>query len=339
MDLFDNQIKEFNKLLLNSKKIVIIPHKDPDGDAIGSSMAWCEALRQRDFEARIISSTIIPQNLRWMSCYRYATVYEYRKSKAAEILKNADLFLFMDFNSLSRTGELLKFFKYSKTPRILIDHHPNPEKRLANVVFSDEIASSTCELCYDILIKMGFDITVDMAEALYSGIITDTGKLTYGSLRPQLYSIISSLTEIGANKDKVFQNIYQQISFDSIRLLGHSLCNKLEIIEGLPVAYISLSKEELDKYNYRPGNTEDFVNFPLTIKDITVAALFTERQKDYVKISFRSHGDIPINEFAQRYFNGGGHINASGGETNGTLEQAVEMFRQKITVFLKSINK
>jgi len=335
MVLFEKQIEELKKLLSKSKKIVIVPHKDPDGDTIGASMAWFMALNQNGFEVNIVSPTIIPQNLRWMKGYDFVTVYENKRRKAKKIIENADLLFFIDFNSMSRTGEIINFFRHIKAPRVLIDHHPNPEPDIANIFFSDDLASSTCELSYDILNKMGFYIDVDIAESLYTGIITDTGKLTYGSLRPHVFSVMGDLIAKRADKDKIFSEVYQNISLDSIRLLGHSLCNKLEVLEGLPVAFIALSKEELDKYNYKPGNTEDFVSYPLTITGITISALFSERKKDYIKISFRSKGNIPINEFAKRYFNGGGHINASGGEMNDTLENAISLFKKQIRYFLK----
>lgn len=336
MVLFEKQIDELKKLLLNTKKIVIVPHKDPDGDTIGASMAWLIALNQRGFDVKVVSPTMIPQNLRWMKGFEAVTIYENRRRNAMKILNSAELFFFIDFNSFSRTGELSRYFRNSVIPRVLIDHHPNPEPDVANIFFSDDSASSTCELCYDIFNKMDYCIDTDIAETLYTGIVTDTGKLTYGSLRPHVYSVMGDLTSKRVDKDKIFSEVYQNISLDSIRLLGHSLCNKLEVLEGIPVAFIALSKEELDKYNYKPGNTEDFVSYPLTVTGITISALFTERKTDYIKISFRSKGNIPVNEFAKRYFNGGGHINASGGEMFDKLENVIDLFKRKIRSFLKN---
>jgi len=336
MVLFEKQIEELKKLLSKSKKIVIVPHKDADGDTIGASMAWFIVLNQKGFEVDIISPTIVPQNLRWMKGYKSVTIYENRRRTAKKIIENADLLFFIDFNSMSRTGEIENFFRHIKAPRVLVDHHPNPEPDIANIFFSDDSASSTCELCYDIFNKMGFYIDVDIAESLYTGIITDTGKLTYGTIRPHVFNVMAELTAKRADKDKIFSEVYQNISLDSIRLLGHSLCNKLEVLEGLPVAFIALTKEELEKYNYKPGNTEDFVNYPLTVSGITISALFSERKKDYIKISLRSKGNVPINEFAKRYFNGGGHINASGGEMYDTLENVVNLFKKRIRYFLKN---
>ena len=336
MKLDEKKIEGLKSLLSKSKRIAIIPHKDPDGDAVGASMAWLEALQTKGLGVKVISPTYVPANLRWMKGFEQVIVFEENKTIVEQILNTADMFFFLDFNNISRTGTLSALLReFKKKPRILIDHHPDTEKDVADIVFSDVSVSSTCELCYEILTKAGFKITINMAEALFSGIITDTGKLTYSSSHPEVYRIVGDLIAKGINKEKVYREIFENTKLDSIRLIGHSLRNKLEILDDAPAAFIHLCKKELYKYNFQSGDTEDLVNVPLSVRGIIVSALFTEKKNGLIKISLRSKGKVPINEFAKLYFNGGGHFNAAGGEVYDTLENVIEKFKIKIKGFLK----
>ena len=334
MPISEKQIIELKRLLSCPKRVVIVPHKDPDGDAIGASLAWLNVLRNNGFDACVISPSIIPSNLMWMKGYEFVSVFDDENSSASGIIGETDLLLFLDFNAISRIGSLADVIGKWDVPRVVIDHHPYPEKGIGDVLFSDVSVSSTCELCYNIIKELGYDIDVDVAEALYAGIITDTGCLSYGSSHPEIYSIVGDLVAKGIDKEKIHNEIYKNNSFKSIQLLGHSLCNRLELLPGLPVAFISLSKADLYKFEYRPGDNDDLVNYPLTIEGVTISALFTERKKGYVKASFRSQGNVAINEFAKRYFNGGGHRNAAGGEMYDTLENVTDLFRISIKEFL-----
>ncbi|MCL2073429.1 MAG: bifunctional oligoribonuclease/PAP phosphatase NrnA [Marinilabiliaceae bacterium] len=336
MKLEETKIEQLRGLLSKAKKVAIIPHKDPDGDAVGACMAWLEALQNNDYEVDVISPTYVPANLRWMKGYEKVIVFDENEKSVEQILNKADMFLFLDFNNISRTGnlsELLRTFK--KKYSVLIDHHLDPDKDAADIVFSDISISSTCELCYEILTRVGFKISVNMAEALFAGIITDTGKLSYSSSHPEVYRVVADLIEKGINKEKIYHEIYENTKLDSIRLIGHALRNKLEVMGDTPVAFISLCKKELYQYNFQSGDTEDLVNVPLTIKGIVVSALFTQKKNGLIKISLRSKGNIPINEFAKKYFNGGGHYNAAGGEFYDKLENVIEIFKIKIKDFLK----
>ena len=337
MPISEKQIIDFKKLLSNSKSVVIVPHKDPDGDAIGASLAWLNVLRNNGVEACVISPTAVPSNLKWIKGYEFITVFDEENSSALGIIGETDLLMFLDFNALSRIGSLADIVGKWNVPRVVIDHHPYPEKGIGNILFSDVSVSSTCELCYNIIKELGYDIDVDIAEALYAGIITDTGCLSYGSSRSEIYNIVGNLIAKGIDKEKIHNEIYKNNSFKSIQLLGHSLCNRLELLPGLPVAFISLSKADLYKFEYRPGDNDNLVNYPLTIEGVTISALFTERKKGYVKASFRSQGNVAINEFAKRYFNGGGHRNAAGGEMHDTLENTVGLFRVSIKEFLNQL--
>ena len=333
MLIFEKQVDSFKELLSCSDRVTIIPHKDPDGDAIGSSLAWLNVLRTNGFDVYVISPNAIPSNLMWMKGYEFVYVFEEENSLASEIIDKTDLLLFLDFNSISRVGSLLDILNNSVIPKVVIDHHPYPEDGIGNILFSEVSVSSTSELCYNIIENMGYDIDVDVAESLYAGIITDTGCLSYGSSHQEVYNIVGSLIAKGINKEKIHREIYKNKNLSNLQLLGHSLYNRLELLQGLPVAFIYLSRKDLFRFDYQPGDTEDLVNYPLTIKGITISAFFSERKKDFIKVSFRSEGDIAINEFAKRYFNGGGHQNAAGGEMYGTMEHVTGMFKIWIKEF------
>ncbi|MDR2927136.1 MAG: bifunctional oligoribonuclease/PAP phosphatase NrnA [Cytophagaceae bacterium] len=334
----ENQTEQFKAMLSGAESIIIIPHKDPDGDATGASLAWLNALRQKGIDAQVVTPTSVPNNLTWMKGFEYVTDANFNLKKAGELISSADMILFLDFNTMSRLGELRQFFETSATPRVVIDHHPLPEDRIGNVLFSDITVSSACELCYNIMKAMDINIDADIAECLYTGIITDTGRLSYSSSRPEVYYIVGDLILKGIDKKKIHSAVYQNASASSLQLLGYSLCSAMERVDELPVAFIALSKNDLDRFNYQPGDTEDLVNYPLNIGGITFSALLSERKKGFVKASFRSQGEISVNHFARLYFSGGGHKNAAGGEMRDTLDNVKEFFRQKVKEFFELNN-
>jgi phosphoesterase RecJ-like protein len=247
-----------------------------------------------------------------------------------------------DFNKLDRCGEVAPYIDKLVVPRVVIDHHPFPDPELGEVMFCDTSVSSTCELSFHILQALGWTRWIDRnaAACFYSGIITDTGSLSYNSSDPQTYRAVAELVGLGIDKDFIHKELFQSNSLSRTQLLGHVLCNKLEVLNGYGAAFISLSKEELDAHDYVPGDTEGFVNYPLTIQGIGISALFTEREKDkMVRISFRSRCEVPVNMFAEQYFSGGGHANAAGGEWQGPLTEAVERFRNFLPLYLENFKK
>jgi phosphoesterase RecJ-like protein len=340
MTFSDDQISGFRDLTEKASSIVFIPHQNPDGDAIGSILGWWNVFKNRGIKINVVVPDKVPSNLRWMTGSEDIIVYDESREKAEQIIKGADLFFFLDFNAINRCGDMAEIIKPLTTPRILIDHHPDASPDIAAVMFSDISVSSTCELSYHLLTSLGWqhDLDVPAAECLYAGIITDTGLLSYNSSNPRTYSAVAGLVERGISKNKIHKALFQSNSFRRMKLLGHVLCNKLELMSESQAAFISISKDELEQYDYEPGDTEGFVNYPLGIENVEISGLFTEREKDkFVKISFRSSDNIPINIYSEQYFSGGGHKNAAGGEWHGALGEAIDRFKATLPGFLTKI--
>ncbi len=330
----DNRFEQFKEFLSKTKKIVIVPHKDPDGDAIGASLAWYNVLTKCDFEVCIVSPSELPVGLSWMNGFEEIMVFEENPMVSTTKINECDLLFFLDFNSISRVGKIKELLKNSLVPKVVIDHHPYPEDGIGDLMFSETEVSSTCELSYNVMMEMGFEVDLAEAECLYAGIMTDTGILSYNSSRPEIYHVVADLISKGVDKDKVHREVFHSNSLDRMLLLGHALCNKLEVLPGLPVAFISLSNDDLVRYNFKPGDTEGLVNYPLSIDGIDISALFIEKEDKFVKASFRSRGKVAINKFSELYFNGGGHLNAAGGEMHDTLDNSIIFFKSAIESFL-----
>lgn len=330
MTLFSNEIFTFSQKLTHHNHIVIVPHKDPDGDAIGSALAWCNVLSAKGFSVDVISPNEVPVSLKWMN--QSDRIIDFTKSAevAKAIIDKAEILLFLDFNSLPRTGKMVEVLTNCKAFRVMIDHHPFPDENVANVLISDTTVSSTCELTYKVMVEMGLVPDKQASECLYAGIMTDTGMLNHNSSNPELYHIIAHLLEAGIDKEMVHREVFHSNSLSRMRLLGHALCNELDVLTSGKVALIALSAEELAKFSYKPGDTEGFVNYPLSIDGIEVSALITEKEKGLVKISLRSRGDVSVNTYSETYFSGGGHRNAAGGEFKGDIAKAVDKFKQSV---------
>lgn len=319
----------FNKISF-SDRIVIIPHKDPDGDAIGSSLAWNDVLTKQGYSVSVVSPNEITQTLSWMKGFDDIVIYKTQIEKAKEVLKDANFFIFLDFNNLTRIGALHDELIKLNAPRLVVDHHPFPQENIADVLVSDTTVSSTCELSFTVLKALDWSISLDAAECLYTGIMTDTGLLNHNSSRPEIYHIVAELIGKGVDKEKIHNKIFQSNSLSRTRLFGHALCNKLEILPSQKVGIITLTQSELKEFDYKLGDTEGLVNEPLSIKGVEVAALFTEKEDNIVRTSFRSIGDIAVNKYSEQYFNGGGHKNAAGGKFKGSLSAAVEAFKNTV---------
>ncbi len=331
-------IKRLKEFVDSSKHIAIIPHHNPDGDAIGASLGLYGVLKQLGKDVHVISPNGFPEFLEWMEGANEVVSFEDNPGKVREILKSTDLMFFLDFNGLSRIKGLEAEVRGFKGKSIMIDHHPGPEE-IADVMISEPLASATCELMYNVIKKAGWKkyLNKELAECIYTGIMTDTGSLSYNSSRPEIYHIVADLVEIGIDKDKVHQLVFHSNSFNRMRLLGHALGQKMYLLEGTPAAYIVLTAEELKRYEFKPGDTEGFVNYPLWIEGISVSALFMEH-KDKIKVSFRSQGSFPVNQFSEKFFNGGGHVNAAGGEFYGKLDDAVDTFCKQLPLFMQEQN-
>jgi len=333
----ESTIRQLKNFVEEAENIAIIPHHNPDGDAIGASLAWYGVLKLLGKNVNVISPNSFPEFLEWMPDAGKVVNYDTDKSKVISLLSSADLLFFLDFNALSRIKALQHPVKEFVGKKIMIDHHPGPDN-IADIMISEPSASATCELMYDVIAQAGWKslLNKELAECIYAGIMTDTGSLSYNSGRPEIYQIVGDLVGIGVDKDKVHKLVFHSNSFSRMKLLGYALGSKMNKLDDAPAAYIVLTDEELKEYNYKPGDSEGFVNYPLWIEGIAISALFMEHL-DKIKVSLRSRGAFPVNKFSERYFNGGGHVNAAGGEFFGKLEDAVETFKVKLPEFVKTV--
>ena len=327
--------QKLNKILKGISNCIIIPHKNPDADALGSSMALFSFLTKLGKKTKVILPNSPPGNLEWMINKGDVISYEKSPEKTKKNLLNSQIIFALDFNSLKRIGKLSKEIESIKRPLIMIDHHESPEK-FSTLFLSNPKIGSTCEIIYNIMKSINSKlIDKEIATYIYSGILTDTGSFRYPLTTGDTHNIISELFKKGINHTKIHERIYDNFSFKRAHLLAVALKN-LKQIETLGVVYTVLTKEDLEKYNFKKGATEGFVNFGLRIKDIYVSVIFIEDSyEDIIKISFRSKEKIDVNKFAKKYFNGGGHKNASGGYSNDSIIETEKKFISSIKDFFR----
>ena len=327
------KLNELKLLLQNKKNIVITIHRGPDADALGSALALSDVLKQLNHNVTVVSPNDYASFLYWMKGNNEVVVFTEQTEKTIEITNNADLIFLLDFNDLSRIGEYTETVKNSSSTKIMIDHHQEPNMNDADLVFSDTSSCSTAQLLFEILDGLSFKsmINKDVAECIYAGIMTDTGSFKYSSTTSKTHMVISELIDAGAENSKVHDLIYDNYSEDRTKLLGYCLNDKLQIFPELNSAIISLTEEELDRFNFKKGDTEGVVNYALAIKGI-IFAVFIAEKEGKVKLSLRSKGDFKVNEIAKKYFSGGGHMNASGGisdrSVEGTVKKVIEVFEE-----------
>lgn len=330
----DREIITSVKQILTSakKKITIVPHENPDGDAIGSALGLGQVLKNFGHQVQVIPVNDYPDFLKWFSSDVPVVIYEKEKKLAKELMFDSDILICVDFNEAKRAGNLEKLvLRFNKT-KILIDHHPYPTN-FCDFTISEIEYSSTAELVFDMISAIGLEVNLDCesAEALFTGILTDTGAFNHNTSQ-NTFKVVSKLMKLGINTDKIRSEVYSNFSADRMRLLGYCLNEKMQVFPEMRTAIISLSQEELERFNFKPGDTEGFVNFPLSINNIVFTVLFIEKDA-FVKASFRSKGNFPANEFASKYFNGGGHLNAAGGELKLGLTETILKFTQLLPEF------
>lgn len=328
------------KTLLNSPKaIVIIPHKNPDGDAIGSSLGLYHYLKQYNHNITIIAPNDYPDFLKWMPQESSVLKYDNQKEVCNTLIEKADLIFTLDFNALNRIGDMEESVSTSKAIKIMIDHHQQPDD-YASYMYSDVSMSSTCEMVYN-FIEMLEDyhkINRDIATCLYTGIMTDTGSFRFPSTTSATHQIIGKLIQKGANNSEIHNQIYDTNSYARLQLLGRALSN-LKVIPEYRTAYITLSQEELNTFDFKKGDTEGFVNYGLSLKGIIFAAIFIESHQDeIIKISLRSKGDFSVNELSRTHFNGGGHTNAAGGRSELNLKETIDKFISILPNYKKDLS-
>ena len=316
--------------LLHQKQqsIAVVPHENPDGDAIGSAVGLAEVLKNQGHNVYIISPNNYPEFIKWFSSTIEILIYNEDKKKSKQLLKSADILICVDFNEAGRAGKLEKHILEFNNPRVLIDHHPNPSD-FVDYLISEPQYSSTAELIFDVFAKMNFakHINKKAAEAFYTGIMTDTGSFSHNISNPNTFKVIAQMMEFGIDVEKIQSNVYHNFSTNRMKLLGYCLNNKMEVFPEYRSAFISISKNELETFDYQPGDTEGFVNYPLSINNVVFSALFIEKE-GFVKASFRSKGGFPANGFSREHFGGGGHLNAAGGESKLNLDETVAKFKQ-----------
>jgi len=331
--------KELAEYFTASGNILLISHINPDGDAIGAQLALYHYLRYTGKNAGMITPNNLQEFLKWMDGAELINVFIRQREKCRELIEKADLIVMLDFNQSNRLGEAENLVLSSKAKKVVIDHHLDPDS-FADLIISDPTVCSTSELVYDILTVINGKpyLSKPYAEALYVGIITDTGNFDHGNYTGRTFRIVADLLETGINKGMIQNLIYNNFSADRMRLLGYTLNEKMVILPEYQTAYIFLSKRELALYNYVKGDTEGFVNMPLSINGVIFSVFFVEKE-GFVKLSFRSKGTFPVNEFASRFFYGGGHLNASGGEFPDTLENTIAYFLKILKENFGNLNK
>ncbi|WP_034920549.1 DHH family phosphoesterase [Gillisia sp. CAL575] len=336
--MIEQSILEITSDLSRANNIVIVPHKGPDGDAIGSSLGLYHFLKGKGHHVTVIAPNDYPDFLKWLPGQEDIMIYEKDYITCKPLISNADIIFTLDFNDLSRTGDMQDSLKEADATFIMIDHHPEPST-YAHHTYSDATMSSTCQMVYQFIEKLRAvkSITPEIATCLYTGIMTDTGSFRFRSTSSKTHRVIADLIDKGADNAKIHQQIYDTSSESRLKLLGVALQN-LRVNKELRTAYITLSQEELDQNNFRKGDTEGFVNYGLSLEGIIFAAIFIEHKVDgIIKISFRSKGSFNVNEFSRAHFQGGGHINAAGGKSDISLEDTIVKFNSVLPEYKEEL--
>lgn len=334
--LSEDQVAQLSHLISDAETILITCHKSPDGDAIGSSLGWAEYLRSLGKDPVVIVPDQYPDFLLWLPNTEKIVRYDKHRAKCDMLFKIADLVFCLDYNTPSRVEDMEQALVTSPANRVLIDHHPNPDVATVLTISHPE-ASSTSELVFRIVWQLGGfqQMTKQFAAPVYCGMMTDTGGFTFGSSNPEIYFIISELLTKHIDKDRIYRNVYHNYSEDRIRLMGYVMYEKLVYIPEYHAAYYTLTKEEQQRFHFIKGDAEGLVNIPQQIKGLKLSVSLredTEKPK-LVWVSLRSVDDFPCNQMAEAFFNGGGHLNASGGRINGTMDEAVETVRKAILAY------
>ena len=332
----DDQMAQLSHLISEANTILITCHKSPDGDAIGSSLGWAEYLRLRGKDAVVIVPDQYPDFLLWLPNTEKIVRYDKHKEKCDMLFKIADLVFCLDYNTPSRVEDMQQALVSSPAPRILIDHHLNPDVP-AVLTISHPEASSTSELIFRIVWQLGAFalMTRQFATPIYCGMMTDTGGFTFNSSNPDIYYIISELLTTHIDKDRIYRNVYHNYSEDRIRLMGYVMYEKLVYLPEYHAAFYTLTKQEQERFHFVKGDAEGLVNIPQQIKGLKLSISLREdtEKPRLVWVSLRSVDDFPCNKMAEDFFNGGGHLNASGGRLNCTMEEAVEVVKRAIVSY------
>ena len=333
------KLDHLRRLLAGSKNILITTHHKPDADALGSSLGLAAYLRKKGLHVDVVTPTDYPGFLFWMKGQEKVVNFEARQEHANSLIANADLFFCLDFNSLQRINEMGVLIEKRDAPKVMIDHHMQPEP-FADLAFWEDTASATCELILLLIEALGDleEVDSDMASCLYAGIMTDTGSFRHSNTKPRAHRVVAKLLERGIEVQKIHRLIYEDNSLTRLRFMGYVLNEKLKVISELNTAYISVTAEELKRFNVQTGETEGLVNWALSLEGVRFAAIVVDRT-EVVKLSLRSIGTFGVDAFARTHFDGGGHRNASGGKSDMTLDQTVEKFLNILPQYREELTK
>lgn len=336
MENFEQKIERLKEYLSGRpKKIAVLSHTNPDGDAIGSSLAWAKVLRSLGHDVACMVPNRYPSFLAWMPGIGNVIIAKENNDRALEVIDDADLIFCLDFNSIDRLENLRQHIVGNeRAVRILIDHHLDPPVNEYALAFSDPQSCSTSYLVYKITERfVGLDVfDKDAAVALYVGIMTDTGNFSFSFLTADLFRAVAGLVDKGINIPEINSNVYNAYNEGRVRLLGYVLMDKMKIIENGRAAYIGLQEHELRRFDFQIGDSEGFVNYPLSIRSVQMSAMFLETHK-FIRISLRSRGAVDVSLFAARYFGGGGHRNAAGGKSFESMHKTIEKFKAAVAEY------
>ena len=320
------------------RRILITTHQGPDGDAMGASLALYLFLKKQGHEVNVITPNDYPEFLQWLPSNAMVVNYMRQKPLAEELIENTEFVFHLDYNHLKRSADMSRSLYQCKAVRVLIDHHLAPELP-SKYIFSEPEVSSTCELLFGIMKQWNYGlIDQDIATCLFTGIMTDTGSFCYRNANnAQTFSVAAELMDYGINRAEIYDKVYDNYSEGRMRLMGYCLNEKMEVFPQYCTALISLNLEEQERYGFVVGDSEGFVNLPLSIKDIRFSAFFLEKE-DKVKMSFRSKGNFSVNDFSRKHFSGGGHLNAAGGDSKKPMNELIQQFRKLLPLYEKELN-
>lgn len=336
--MWDN-LEEFRSLLSNPKQIVITTHQNPDADALGSALGMWGYLKKKGHSPTVITPTDYPDFLKWMSGEETVINFEdySRQDEAKRLINEAEVIFCLDFSALNRIKDMENYVKNAPATKILIDHHQQPED-FATYVFWNEHAAATCEIIYQLIEHLGETNLIDksIAECLYAGLMTDTGSFRFDATDKEVHRVAGELLEKGIEVNKLHRKIFDSNSFERVQLLGY-LLSKIKYLPEYNVAYFTVSKEELEQFNSKNGDTEGIVNYGLSINGVKMAAIFVEKG-DLIKISFRSVDDFSVSELSRNHFGGGGHHNAAGGKSLLSLKETEEKFLNLLELYKNQLS-
>ena len=335
----EEKIEALKILLSEKKNIVITIHRGPDGDAMGSALGLYNILLQNGHNISVISPNDYANFLYWLPGNENVIVFTKQEKKAIEKTQNADLIFLLDFGQMTRLDTYAHVVENANAKKVMIDHHQEPDESISDILFSDVTACATAQIIFNIIDSLDWKhlINKEVAECLYTGIMTDTGSFKYSSTTERTHHIIAELIGKGADNSKIHDLVYDNFSENRVKLLGYCLNQKLLLFKENNSAIISLTAEELKRFNFQKGDTEGVVNYALTIEDVIFAAFIAEKE-GMVKLSLRSKGNFKVNEIAKKYFNGGGHMNAAGGISNVSVAETIEILKEIFKKYKTRLN-